>query len=33
MTEIQNLKQKNNPFEPVLNLEFVIYLEFGAWNL
>jgi len=33
MTEIQNPKQKNNRLEPVWNLEFVIYLEFGAWNL
>ncbi len=33
MTEIQNPKQKNNCFEPVWNLEFEIYLEFGAWNL
>jgi len=24
--QIQNLKQKNNRFEPVWNLEFVIYL-------
>ena len=33
MTEIQNPKQKNNRFDPVWNLELVIYLEFGAWNL
>jgi len=33
MTKIQNPKQKNNRFEPVWNLEFEIYLEFGAWNL
>jgi len=26
VTEIQNPKQKNNRFEPVWNLEFVIYL-------
>ena len=25
--------KKNNRFEPVWNLEFEIYLEFGAWNL
>jgi hypothetical protein len=30
MTKIQNPKQKNNRFEPVWNLEFEIYLEFGA---
>ena len=30
MTKIQNPKHKNNPFEPVWNLEFGIYLEFGA---
>jgi len=42
MTEIQNPKQKTIAHaaqapvlrvEPVLNLEFEIYLEFGAWNL
>ncbi len=33
MTKIQNPKQKNNPFEPVWNLDFVIYLEIGAWDL
>ena len=30
MTKIQNPKQKNNRFEPVWNLKFEIYLEFGA---
>ena len=33
MTKIINLKQKNNRFEPVWNLDFEIYLEFGAWDL
>ena len=34
MTKIRNPKQENDPFEePVWNLEFVIYLEIGAWNL
>jgi hypothetical protein len=30
VTKIQNPKQKNNLFEPVWNLEFVIYLLFDA---
>jgi len=33
MSEIQNPKQKNNRVESVWNLEFEIYLEFGAWDL
>jgi len=36
MTKIQNPKQKSNRFASGpegTGLEFVIYLEFGAWNL
>jgi hypothetical protein len=32
MSEIQNSKIPKK-FEPVWNFEFMIYLEFGAWNL
>jgi hypothetical protein len=33
MTKIQNLKQKNNRFEPVWNLAFGIYDLFVIWCL
>jgi hypothetical protein len=33
MSKIQNPKQKNNRVESIWNLQFEIYLVFGACNL